>query len=214
MLCDPTDPPEQMMSNLSRREFVTRTSTALAAAAALGEFVAVTSNAAAQDQKPPATQPAPRADGAVELHWLEGAAPAFFAGATLGVPWPMGAFKKDQTFVLKDAKDQHVPMESWPIGYWPDGSLKWTAHAVSPAAAASGNFALAAGVPLEALKKMAAMSRDTGAAIEIDTGGLRYRISKTGSNLIDSIERGEKAILKNARLICLLPQQEFTSEIE
>ena len=82
-----------------------------------------------------AAQAAPRAEAAaadpVTLDWLEdgglGAAP----GSTVGVPWPKGAYQPDQTFALTDADGKAVPVQSWPIAYWPDGSLKWSAHAVS-----------------------------------------------------------------------------------
>src|SRR5438128_11568801 len=93
-------------------------------------------------------QAAPRAEAAaadpVTLDWLEdgglGAAP----GSTVGVPWPKGAYQEDQTFALTDAGGTSVPVQSWPIAYWPDGSLKWTAHAVS---SGSGKLTLAAGTP-------------------------------------------------------------------
>lgn len=93
-------------------------------------------------------QAAPAAEDAdpdpVSLDWLEdgglGAAP----GSTVGVPWPRGTYRQDQTFALADADGNAVPVQSWPIAYWPDGSLKWTAHAVSSDA---GKLTLTAGNP-------------------------------------------------------------------
>ncbi|MFM9559327.1 twin-arginine translocation signal domain-containing protein, partial [Streptomyces caniscabiei] len=74
-----------------------------------------------------APRTAPADADPVTLDWLEdgglGAAP----GSTLGVPWPMGTYQEDQTFALTDAGGKDVPVQSWPIAYWPDGSLKWTA---------------------------------------------------------------------------------------
>lgn len=61
---------------------------------------------------------APRAESAgddpVILDWLEdgglGAAP----GSTVGVPWPKGVHRDDQTFALSDADGRAVPVQSWP----------------------------------------------------------------------------------------------------
>lgn len=73
----------------------------------------------------------------VTLDWLEdgglGAAP----GSTVGVPWPMGAHQEDQTFALTDADGKAVPVQTWPLAYWPDGSLKWTRTPSVPATASS-----------------------------------------------------------------------------
>jgi len=74
-----------------------------------------------------AATPAPTPGGAA-LAWLEGA-PAFSAGTTFGVPWPRGAVPKGQDFVV-DGGAGEMPAQSWPLAYWPDGSLKWTAHAL------------------------------------------------------------------------------------
>ena len=38
-------------------------------------------------------------------------------------------------FALRDAARQLAPLQSWPLACWPDGSLKWTAHALAPGAA-------------------------------------------------------------------------------
>lgn len=80
----------------------------------------------------------------VTLDWLEDGALGAAPGSTVGVPWPKGAYQQDQTFALTDASGKDVPVQSWPIAYWPDGSLKWTAHAVS---SGSGKLTLAAGTP-------------------------------------------------------------------
>jgi hypothetical protein len=52
------------------------------------------------------------------------------AGQTWGVPWPQGAVPRKQAFRAKAADGSTVALQTWPLAYWPDGSLKWTAHAV------------------------------------------------------------------------------------
>src|SRR5665811_2367333 len=45
---------------------------------------------------------------------------------TWGVPWPRGQVSTDASFRLGE-----VPVQSWPLATWPDGSLKWSGHATS-----------------------------------------------------------------------------------
>ncbi|MET7883380.1 Tat pathway signal sequence domain protein [Streptomyces avermitilis] len=155
-------------------------------------------------------QAAPRAeaadaDPAVTLDWLEdgglGAAP----GSTVGVPWPKGAYEEDQEFALTDADGKAVPVQSWPIAYWPDGSLKWTAHAVGTGAGA-GKLTLAAGSPAEPDKKVTVDKR--GGTIDVSTGVITAKIGKSGSTLVKSVTRGSTEIAKNGRLV-LIRQSEL-----
>ncbi|MFF5304680.1 Tat pathway signal sequence domain protein [Streptomyces sp. NPDC013161] len=155
-------------------------------------------------------QAAPRAAAAdgdpVTLDWLEdgglGAAP----GSTVGVPWPMGTYQEDQTFALTDAEGAAVPVQSWPIAYWPDGSLKWTAHAVS---SGSGKLTLAAGDTTAPDKKVTVDK--SGGSIDISTGVITAKIGKNGSTLIKSVTRGGAEIAKNGRLV-LIRQPEIEDE--
>lgn len=57
----------------------------------------------------------------VSINWLDQAAPALSSGLSWGVPWPQGQLKKDQAFTLKAADGKRLPLQSWPLAYWPDG---------------------------------------------------------------------------------------------
>ena len=76
--------------------------------------------------------PARRRPGPAEvaLSWLEGK-PGAAATSTWGTPWPQGSVPGDQTFRLAGPDGGDVPVQSWPLAYWPDGTLKWSAHAVA-----------------------------------------------------------------------------------
>ncbi|WP_089103208.1 Tat pathway signal sequence domain protein [Streptomyces hyaluromycini] len=155
-------------------------------------------------------QAAPGAEAAdadpVTLDWLEdgglGAAP----GSTVGVPWPMGAFQEDQTFAFTDEDGKDVPVQSWPIAYWPDGSLKWTAHAVS---SGNGKLTLAAGDPAAAAQKVTVDK--SGGTIDVSTGVLAVKIGKNGSTIVKSVTRGSTEIARNGRLV-LIRQPEIEDE--
>src|SRR5262245_28887828 len=82
----------------------------------------------------------------IELHWLDGP-PRTTTGVTWGVPWPRGTVKADQRFDLKTEAGVSVPMQTWPLAFWADGSVKWTAHACAADASGGQKLLLAPGTP-------------------------------------------------------------------
>ena len=71
---------------------------------------------------------------AVSINWLDHTAPGAGTGVSFGVPWPQGAVKKDPTFSLRAADGKTLPVQTWPLAYWPDGSLKWSGLATATGA--------------------------------------------------------------------------------
>src|SRR3954471_19120216 len=72
-----------------------------------------------------------------ELHWLDGL-PRETTGSAWGVPWPRGRLAPTTELALTTADGTAVPVQSWPLAYWPDGSVKWTGHAMAAGAEAAG----------------------------------------------------------------------------
>ncbi|GAA5068944.1 hypothetical protein HNP84_009033 [Thermocatellispora tengchongensis] len=141
------------------------------------------------------------ADG-VQLRWLEGGAPRqLAAGSTWGVAWPKGAVPKGQTFALRTAAGQQVPVQSWATAYWPDGSLKWTAHAIGPEVAPAEQYVLTSGQP--AAPAAAVTVKDGRDEVEVSTGVITCRIPKKGDRLVRAILRGDVEIARDGELICL-----------
>src|SRR3974377_1792174 len=98
---------------MRRRSFLSTTAlSGLEAAAAQG--------APAEQDKPSETPQS------VPIHWLDGAAPIRETGVSWGVRWPRGALRKDQSFVFTTADGKALPLQTWPLAHWPDGSLKWS----------------------------------------------------------------------------------------
>ncbi|TDD53510.1 Tat pathway signal sequence domain protein [Nonomuraea terrae] len=151
------------------------------------------------------TRPA-RASGllqdGVQLTWLEGGAPRQLAGgSTWGVAWPKGTVPKEQAFALRTAAGQQVPVQTWATAYWPDGSLKWTAHAIGPEVPPAEQYVLTAGAP--AAPVTAVTVKDGRNEVEVDTGVIRCRIPKKGDQLVSSIRRGDTEIARGGELVCL-----------
>ncbi|TDD33149.1 Tat pathway signal sequence domain protein, partial [Nonomuraea terrae] len=68
-----------------------------------------------------------------ELRWLDRPGEQ---GVTWGVPWPRGQVRPGTPFALTDASGRDVPVQSWVTATWPDGSVKWSAHAAGAGPAA------------------------------------------------------------------------------
>src|SRR5688572_20706472 len=72
-------------------------------------------------------RPAVQAD----IAWLDGASPTGGSeGQTWGVAWPEKSLRGAPRFALTGADGSAVPVQSWATAFWPDGSVKWTAHAM------------------------------------------------------------------------------------
>ena len=171
--------------------------------------------------------PAPRAADppqAVVLDWLGGAAPLCRQGVGWGVPWPQGAVKPNQPFSLLSADGQQVPVQTWTLACWPDGSVKWTGHAISAGPDIQGPLKLSPGDSSAAKATVRAVQNANG--IEIDTGAIQCRIPSSGSTFIESMKIAGREVARNARLVALLEdrsdyatagvlrEEKFASQIE
>ena len=117
------------MSETTRREF-------LRDAALVGGVVAVGGVgggvAGGQARKKAATvAPAPvAAVSPVGVGWLGDKAPLVAAGVSWGVPWGRGVMAKGRGVTVQ-AGGRVVATQSWPLAFWPDGSVKWTGLAIA-----------------------------------------------------------------------------------
>lgn len=178
-------------SFISRRDFV-RTSTVLAASIPISSAFGSWINT--QGTSSPAKT-------AVKLKWLDNKVPSLFAGATWGVPWKKGQHEKNAAFAIVDSKGNKTPVQSWPLAYWPDGSIKWTGHAIGSEELSTGTLSLISGTSTKATHSI--RLKETSKDIEINTGIILCKIEKQGQILISSIIRESKEIASNGKLIML-----------
>src|SRR3954470_23174085 len=104
----------------------------------------------------------------VKVDWMDHAAPLVDTGVSFGVPWPRGGMQKDASLHIVDAKGQQIPLQTWPMAYWPDGSVKWTGHAIAATAGVAGPFTIEPGDV--AAPKTPIRVDESGESISIDTG--------------------------------------------
>ncbi len=138
----------------------------------------------------------------VEVNWLDKTPPGVPVGVSFGVPWPKGAVAKGQGLTLTTPDGKTLPMQTWPLAYWPDGSLKWSGVATVAGADVAGPFKIAT-------TEMAAVAgtvrvRKSDTTIEIDTGKLRTRIALWGPNLIESMWVDGREVARHGKLVCIL----------
>lgn len=146
------------------------------------------------------------------LHWLEGQ-PSRQNGVTWGCGWLPGELSSAQQAVLETDTGSH-PVDSWPTAFWPDGSIKWTGHAVgadaTPAAEYRIHVADATSLDTDAGSVVTVTEDDS--TIGVDNGILRIMINKSGTRIVDRIERRDddgstRTVACNGRLISLLQDQ-------
>ena len=180
------------MTSLTRREFVQKT-TLVAAATQLATTLRSAETA-------PVAAPAAAADPD-GLRWLEGVTPSVVPGASWGRAWPRGRHPRGTTFTLQGAGGA-VPLQSWPLAYWPDGSLKWTGHAIPADATASAEYRITPGTPAAPTRPVTVT--ETAETIEIDTGVIRAVLARKGDVLIRSLARNGREVARDGRLVCRL----------
>ncbi|WP_457420966.1 exo-rhamnogalacturonan lyase family protein [Roseateles sp. P5_E7] len=173
------------LSPFSRRGFLQSTAVA-SLASSLPAAQAATANLP--------TTTAPVSD--TVLRWLDGVPPSRFEGATFGVPWPRGQVRSGAKSL--DFKLGNHAMQSWPLAYWPDGSLKWTAHAIA-GGSPQGPLKLEGGTPAAGGLTV----KQTATQIVISAGDLAWTVPTRGEALIAEASRAGRVTLKNLRLIAL-----------
>ena len=120
----------------------------------------------------------------VAVRWLGDAPPLTETSVSWGVPWPRGAVTGSQAFALTTAEGARLPLQSWPLAYWPDGSIKWTGFATVAGPDAPQELYLSpATSPAPAPNGAGVVVREINGVYEIDTGALKSRILRRGENL-------------------------------
>ncbi|MEO5958086.1 MAG: Tat pathway signal sequence domain protein, partial [Opitutaceae bacterium] len=139
----------------------------------------------------------------VQINWLGNTPAPVPAGVSWGVPWPKGAVPKEQKFSLKAADGKALPLQSWALAYWPDGSLKWSGFATVAGPETTGPLQLSSGEAAAADAVKVTLQEGNG-AIDIDTGVMKARLRTSGANLIESISVAGREVARAGQLVVLL----------
>ncbi|WP_158995669.1 hypothetical protein [Mucilaginibacter sp. L196] len=146
-----------------------------------------------------------------KLFWIEkGGGPA--TGLTWGMPWPKGKLKRGSDFYLTDAVGEKKALQSWPLAYWPDGSLKWTGHAAAAGLSVNSDYTVVAGKTVPHQEEV--IIKESTDSILINTGKITCTINRKGKVLIENISINNKPIATEGRLILLIQDQPDDDDIE
>lgn len=63
----------------------------------------------------------------IKVKWLD-KLPRTKCNVTWGIPWKKGELKKNDNIALRSKRGENKDVQSWPLAYWPDGSIKWSAQ--------------------------------------------------------------------------------------
>jgi hypothetical protein len=141
----------------------------------------------------------------IKLSWLGGKSPAMATGVSWGVPLSEGTINPSSSFSLKNAQGQAMPVQSWPLAYWPDGSLKWVGLSTVVDTNSGTTFQLehVKTANNDAIKTKVELI-ETGDDVLVNTGVLQCDIPRHGKQLIRFLKMDGKVISRGGRLICIL----------
>lgn len=143
------------------------------------------------------------ASESIPVTWLGNTPAPIRAGISFGVPFARGAAHKSQAFALTTADDKSLPTQTWPLAYWPDGSLKWIGVATVAGPETNGDLRLApASAPAPAGASVKVQKSDT--TYLIDAGRVKAVIPMHGNNLIDSISVDGRIVARAGHLTAVV----------
>ena len=148
------------------------------------------------------SQPAKDTSSSVKVRWI-GDVPEYTSGTTFGVPWPQGQYRADKTSFSASGGGQDIPLQSWVTGYWRDGSIKWTGHALPATESAQEEYTIKASAPSKpSPRNKGLVVKDTARSVAVNTGKITVSFPKKGSALIESIKTASgKTVGKNGKLV-------------
>lgn len=159
----------------------------------------------------------------IPLKWLNDHASESKVGVSWGVPFSQGEVQQNDSFSLVNNKGLSIPVQSWTMAYWPDGSIKWTGLATVVSPSSSNEFQLSVGPSADLETPI--QVREENDAIEIDTGVLKGVIPKNGSSFLSSLVINGEQVGTGGQLIAIhedrsryedegiLKQKKFVSQI-
>lgn len=146
----------------------------------------------------------PQQTSAVPLHWI-GDTPEQDKAVSFGVPFDEGDVFPATPLQLKVNEYQNLPVDTWPLAYWPDGSVKWSGVAgVIPAGTERLTLEKASKKVKTTNKqpKVSISITETPENIQVETGVLSVYIPRHGEFLIDSLLYKGTKVGEKARLVC------------
>lgn len=127
---------------------------------------------------------------------------------TFGCMWRQGECAASTAYVCRDSRGREVPLQSRVTAYWPDGSVKWTAHTADAALMGDEIEVLPAkpGTPgiMEGFHGMECVETEDG--ILLKAGVVAITVKKDGRHLFTSAEQNGRPYLSDGEAVLLLEE--------
>lgn len=148
----------------------------------------------------------------ITLKWLN-EAPVIGTGVTWGVPWAEGKLQRDASFALRHPSGDDLMVQSWPTAFWPDGSVKWSAHTVVMDEQTSSADQYELYKTEASVQQSGIQVIETEEWIEVQSGLLRCVINKEGRTIIRSLHHGDRLQAADGQLLVLREQRSQTGGV-
>lgn len=157
--------------------------------------------------------PVHSASDSIPLRWLD-SKPAAPTGVTWGVPWPKGAFSRGESVHLRVAGGRSLAVQSWPMAFWPDGSVKWLGVAAVLSPADGDSLTLAKGPGPTPSSQVSVRQPGIEVIREVDTGVMNVEVGDRGQYLIQQIARDGRSSVGGISLVGLIERSQLNGEVD
>ena len=140
----------------------------------------------------------------VGLKWVKEKSISKNVGVSWGVPWRRGEITEGQQFLLKNTKGENIPVQSWTMAYWPDGSVKWTGHAAVVNSKYDDFRITPDDTDFQPESSQRLQVKENTNDYLINTGTIQCTIPKSGSSLIESVKIDGRVVALDGRLITII----------
>jgi len=124
---------------------------------------------------------------------------------TWGCMWKQGECQPDTQYVCRNEEGKEVPIQSRITAYWPDGSVKWTAHTGDSRLLKKGMEVLP-GVPAPIEGGLTVEEKDDGEGYIVRSDKLCVTVPKSGGYLIQDVIYNGKRCAENFKAVLILEE--------
>lgn len=119
----------------------------------------------------------------VEIRNLEGRSQEGYT--TWGCCWPRGNTEKESGFIAENEAGEEVPSQSRILAWWPDGTVKWSAHTADAKLLGKKGYVLSGRKPADLTDGI--KIEETEAGWKADNGVLTCTVRKKGRFLLENL---------------------------
>ena len=148
----------------------------------------------------------------IPLHYLD-VTPTTPTGVTWGISIPRGALQKEDAVHLR-AGSRAVATQTWPLAFWPDGSIKWLGCAAVLGPKAGDQFTLVAGKGPAPKRPVTVKLPGIEVIRYVDTGAMRVEVGDRGRYLIQEIVADKRSTVGGVELAMILERRRKDGRVE